>query len=124
MNKIAVLLWSLCLTGISSLIILFSTIISVRSINGFPLSDKTYHAGAYVLFAFILTGLLRSLTEHNLSSIVIEAVAIASLLGILIEFIQFFIPQRTADIGDVCANIIGACIGATAFYIVYHLLYH
>lgn len=123
MNKYAVLLWGLCLTGATSLILLFSTIISVRLINPLPFSDKIYHASAYAVFAFILAGLLRSLTNHNLSSIIMESVTIATLLGIVLEFIQFFIPNRTADIVDVCANIVGACVGATAFYVVYYILY-
>lgn len=123
MNKITALLWGLCLTGIASLIILFSTIISVKKINQLPMPDKLYHAGAYAVLAFLLSGLLRSLTNHHLSSIVMEAVTIATLFGVAMEFAQFFIPRRTADIADVCANIIGACLGATAFYVVYKLLY-
>lgn len=123
MNKIAVLLWGLCLTGATSMIILFSTIISVKSINPLPFSDKIYHVCAYGVFSFILAGLLRSLTNHHLSSVILEAVTIAILVGILFEFMQFFIPGRTADIIDACANVIGACIGATGFYIAYYLLY-
>ena len=123
MNKIAVLLWGLCLTGATSLIILFETIILVKNINPLPYSDKIYRASAYAIFSFMLAGFLRGITNHNLSSVIMEAVTIATLLGILLEFLQFLLPQRTADIIDTCANIIGASAGGTMFYVVYYLLY-
>ena len=123
MNKITALIWGLCLTGVTSLITLFSTIIPIKNINPLPFSDKIYRTSAYAVFSFILAGLLRSITNHNLSSVIMETVTIATLLGIIFEFMQFFVPKRTADVINACANIIGACIGATAFYIVYYLVY-
>lgn len=123
MNKINALLWGLAITGVSSLILLFSTIISIKNINPFAFSDKIYHGCAYALFSFVLTGFLKTITQHHLSSIVLEAVALATLFGIALEFTQFFIPNRSADVVDLCANIIGACVGATAFFVVYYFIY-
>lgn len=123
MNKIAVLVWGLCVTGTTSLILLYSTILSTKSLNPLPWSDKIYRAVTYAVLAFMIAGLFRSLTNHHLSSIIMEAVTITTLLALFLEFLQFLIPQRTADIIDACADIVGACVGGTLFYVVYYLLY-
>ncbi len=80
------------------------------NLNSFPLEDKLVHAVAYGVLAslFLFTQRLHA-TGFTIRQQFI-ATGLAILYGISDEWHQSFIPERTADIGDIIADAIGASL--------------
>jgi VanZ family protein len=76
-------------------------------------SDKTAHLFAYALLG---AGILRALALAEWSGVTGARVAYAVLVsvayGITDELHQWFVPNRTPDIGDVVADLTGAAVAA------------
>lgn len=51
----------------------------------------------------------------------IWATSVTALYGVLLEFIQYFLPHRSFDYQDMFANVIGTFIGWLVFLIIYKL---
>jgi VanZ family protein len=80
--------------------------------------DKIVHGCMYFILSFLLVNFFRTLKqgpfrEHP----AILAITIASLYGIGMEICQALIfTGRSAELADAAANILGAIIGAWAYY--------
>lgn len=72
-------------------------------------SDKAHH-----IFAFIVLSLLLQLS-HKLSYL--WHFLLLSFYGVFIEFSQLFAVQRSAELLDILADIVGVSAGLFIFYI-------
>ena len=66
------------------------------------------HVPAYSVLVFWIVGLLKAWDVK--SGIFVKAVIFAALYGILLEFLQGFVPGRTLSVGDMLLNTAGALI--------------
>lgn len=66
--------------------------------------DKAYHFIAFSGFAFSLEMAYRKLG-------ILKTVVFSSMVGILIEVIQYFIPNRGFSFGDMAADFAGVVFG-------------
>jgi VanZ family protein len=66
----------------------------------FPWQDKAAHLVGYGLFAWLIA---RASEKGGFTPFLI-----AVFYGMFMEGIQYFLPYRTAEIGDVAANALGA----------------
>ncbi len=89
-------------------------VLSVIPVHGgladVPYLDKVTHLCEYALFAWILVQAVRAsrMREHEY---LLWCWIYATSYGLLIELLQAFIPWRSAELGDVFANTIGAALG-------------
>jgi VanZ family protein len=81
-----------------------------------PGGDKTAHVGEYAVLGFLLARALRN-TRPALgrAALVAGAALLGALYGATDEFHQSTVPERTASLGDLAADGIGALLGAVAF---------
>jgi VanZ family protein len=83
--------------------------------------DKFAHFASYALLVFLL--IVGFTKQHTYMELRFSAVKYALLTGItyglLIEIIQWLVPGRTFELGDLLANIIGCLLGTAVFYLVY-----
>jgi VanZ family protein len=78
-------------------------------------SDKTAHAAAYaVLGVLAVRAVGGGLPCRVTLSVALAALAIASGYGAFDEGHQWFVPGRSADVADWCADTAGAVIGLGA----------
>jgi len=86
-----------------------------ESIPEIPYLDKLLHAGAYAILGALFFRAYRTTAlgdkRHYLITLSILS---AGLYGIGDELHQYFVPFRSADIGDALADIVGSVIGALA----------
>ena len=79
----------------------------------FGAPDYIGHGVSYAVLGALL---LRALADGTLrgmrTGLILPAVLIATVYGVSDEFHQSFIPGRTASVGDIVADTIGALIGA------------
>ena len=88
---------------------LSSTANPIRFEPAFVGEDKLVHAGLYAGLAFLVSlGMHRRIPPPNPSVQFWAPVVFASLYGVSDEFHQYFVPGRTPDIGDLCADAAGA----------------
>ena len=85
--------------------------------------DKFIHTGIYALLCLqLIVGFSK---QHSFRLLkfnpVIGAVIVSATYGILLEFVQYFIPERSFDIYDMLANALGAFIGWLVFLVIYKL---
>jgi len=90
-----------------------TTLPSISPPIKFELSDKVYHLVAFIILAFLLS---ISLEIQNFSktlkkNFLIYAAIIAILYGGIDELHQMYVPNRSCDIYDWLADILGAIIG-------------
>lgn len=79
--------------------------------------DKLGHAFIFFVFAFLLiSGIYEQTGVQKAKAVVIGAV-VAAMYGFIIEGIQHFIPDRSMDILDAFANIVGSFFGLGLFYV-------
>jgi VanZ family protein len=86
---------------------------------GYTGLDKAVHFGMHFLFAMLVH---RALLYHADGSLVrshtlLFTVLFVSVFGIIIEWYQVFIPNRTPTIGDGIANILGAVVYSVLYYV-------
>ena len=76
-------------------------------------ADKVFHFGLYFPMGFLAVWTLR-LTRFRYSPRLLWIAFIATLLyGLFTELNQMLIPERDADLLDLCANIIGGFLGVS-----------
>lgn len=78
-----------------------------------PRGDLFAHAGTYAIFAWFLMLLalpVRFCKPINVALHLLMPIVIAGVYGIAMEMIQDGIPERSAEILDVVADIVGAII--------------
>jgi VanZ family protein len=90
---------------------LSSTANPIRFEPAFVGEDKLVHAGLYAGLAFLVSlGMHRRNPRPNRPVQFWAPVVFASLYGVSDEFHQYFVPGRTPDIGDICADAAGALL--------------
>ncbi len=74
----------------------------------FPLFDKILHCLAYTMLSFVVTNTsyLKSVNRPRFFSF-----SYAFILGLLIEIVQFFLPFRQFEAGDIVYNFLGSILG-------------
>ncbi len=98
------------------------TVLMLLPSSGFPniqISnfDKLAHVGIYFL-SFLLWVFSFFNKAGSLKNLVFLVLVLLLIYGMVIEVVQGqVIPDRTSDIWDVVANIVGLGIGWVAFYI-------
>ena len=82
--------------------------VSVPEEIEFVLFDKVVHAFSYLLLSFIAVNTFRRL---RLSRPKVYSFSYSFFLGLSIEIVQFFLPFRSFEVGDMGANLVGSIIG-------------
>ncbi len=99
----------------------FIVVFSVRPVPedlpDLPDIDKLYHFIAYFLLGLLWARAIDSIStdSRGKKGALIAPAVIAFLFGVLIEVVQYFIPERSADVVDAIANGAGAISGAFVF---------
>ncbi|MBE9531401.1 MAG: VanZ family protein [Proteobacteria bacterium] len=97
--------------------LIYVPIIFILSIRPMPESipgnmDKVIHLLVYSIVGVIFTrALMRGIKIKNSTTTIALALLFSIALGTLIEIVQYFIPYRSASLGDIAANSAGALIG-------------
>ncbi len=95
-----------------SLVLAVLSLVKSPTPNGIPTnSDKLFHLLAYCLFTLVwFLTLHNSFKKERKKSITIAVIA-AIVLGIIIEILQHTVTTyREADLLDILANTVGACL--------------
>lgn len=100
-----------------SLFILFLSSEKIESPVEFKYIDLVAHFFFYAVYAFFLGRALGINTRTGKPHLIIIAIAVATLYGALMEFIQHFIPYRNSSLADGLANFVGAVCGTYLFYL-------
>jgi VanZ family protein len=79
--------------------------------------DKALHVTEYAGFALLLCRALRGEGLRWWRSIAL-AVILASVYAATDEFHQLFVPQRSADVADWLADVIGATVGSSLYRLI------
>lgn len=102
-----------------SLVILFITLTPGDKLPevGIFQVDKLVHFFVFGLLMFLSSyGLFRVFQERNFTTNGVTVAAVYSIgLGLLVEVLQLFVPNRSFSVADVIANTIGAGIGYLVF---------
>lgn len=102
-----------------SLVILFITLTPGDKLPevGIFQVDKLVHFFVFGLLMFLSSyGLFRVFQERNSTTNAVTVSAVYSIgLGLLVEVLQLFVPNRSFSVADVIANTIGAGIGYLVF---------
>ncbi len=79
---------------------------------GIPFLDKGMHLIEYGIFGYLLARALKNSTLNVIKiNFRVAAVLFATLYGFTDEFHQSFVAQRSATLGDVIVDGVGAAIG-------------
>ena len=104
--------------------ILITTVLYIGSATRAPtlpdgLSFTGYDkVGHFCVYGMLAVAWLRALTLSKVIEMrhLILAALIASVSGVVDEFIQYFNPARTYDYADMLMDVIGSCAGVTVFH--------
>ena len=88
---------------------------------GLKIWDKLIHAVEYLPLGFLLTGWLANWkrTPRGRLFLIVVVFAMVLVLGALDETHQFFVPGRTASVGDLLADVVGGTLGAMIGLVVF-----
>lgn len=78
----------------------------------FSYSDKVAHCGIYGVMGALCFRALRLTTRLRVVTAILVVPLIVLAYGISDEFHQMFVPQRSSDVLDVVADVIGGGLGA------------
>lgn len=86
--------------------------------NYFNLQDKIIHLICFGGLSFLWTGVgfKRSEYGENRKRLIVNFIVFGILVGIVLESLQYFIPNRTLDIMDMIVNEIGGILGLLAYF--------
>ena len=86
--------------------------------NYFNLQDKFIHLICFGGLSFLWTGVgfKRSEYGENRKRLIVNFIVFGILAGIVLESIQYFIPNRTFDIMDMIVNELGGILGFLAYF--------
>jgi VanZ family protein len=79
--------------------------------------DKALHTTEYAGFALLLCRALRGEGLRWWTSVVL-AVILASVYAATDEWHQLFVPQRSADVADWAADVVGAAAGSSLYRLI------
>jgi glycopeptide antibiotics resistance protein len=92
--------------------------ISVPSL-GFSAQDKVYHLLLYLPLGFLLIRAFYFAKNHFIQRhAILMAILVGILYGISDEIHQYFVPGRTCDIFDACADVVGILTAAAIYHYV------
>lgn len=81
----------------------------------FPFRDKGVHTTEYAVLAFLFChACIRTFERHPRVRVAFVAVFLTFLWGFLDEMHQAFVPGRSADVLDLCADALGSVLGVSA----------
>ena len=95
----------LILWGAGLLVTGYFSLLPGKTLGTIPGSDKLWHCGGYLLMALPVSFLCRSTARR------IQVAAALIAYGILLEFLQGFVPGRSVEGADVLANSAGVILG-------------
>lgn len=105
---------------IAALIVIASTI-KVSEFPSIPMPgiDKPIHFSMYALLTFVIAFDYSHFMKRRLNCMnCIITPLIATLFGVLMECIQYFLPYRSFSLWDMLANTLGAILGIMIFIII------
>lgn len=87
-------------------------------IHYFDLQDKLIHLICFGGLSFLWAGVgfKRSECDENRRKLMINFILFGILTGIILESLQYFIPNRNFDIIDMIVNGIGGILGFLAYF--------
>lgn len=80
-----------------------------------PHLDKVVHFGMFFIMAILLCNELEYQTRFTLRKIYITTVCIAFIYGGVIELLQHYFFNRSGDMLDLLADVLGAVIGCLVY---------
>ncbi len=80
--------------------------------------DKIAHFASYFLLTFLILGGWEKTSIFNRKKYAL-VIALVSMYGIGIEFIQGFLPNRYFEVPDIIANIMGSFVGAVFYPLIF-----
>lgn len=96
--------------------IFFLSSLSVRADLAVPGLDKVMHLGEYLVFGVLLSRAIeKSFPQDTLTKYYLWIILLSFLYGISDEIHQLFVKSREFSFWDVCADTIGAAIGAKIY---------
>jgi VanZ family protein len=114
MTRPATFGWALATAAVSVLYLVVGLLPTVpeplRSV-----SDDLLHAGAYALLSFLVAMTVQALQWPRP---VLLGACYAVGHGALLEALQYFDPPRAAELSDLAADAVGACLGALVAWLV------
>jgi VanZ family protein len=89
-------------------------------VPSWPYIDKVAHIGVYALLGMLLYRALQATTPWRLRPIhlLVAATILATLYGLSDEWHQSFVVERTADLWDLFADLIGAGLGSSGYLLI------
>ena len=81
------------------------------------MNDKLQHAAAYAGLAFLMLIMARAFRGRQWSTY-LAVIAIGAAYGVADELTQLLIPNRSAELLDWVADLVGLVLGATTFALV------
>ena len=97
-----------CLTiwGISILYVIYESVVPRPDFPiDFSFADKFYHGLAYLWLAVLPA------VGYGTRTAALRGGIFVALLGIGLEIVQFFLPMRSCEFGDMLADTAGVCLG-------------
>ncbi len=105
--------------GIGWLIVLLFAMLTpgdqFPEVDYFSLQDKLIHVICFAVLSFIWAGVREPIFRDSSKGRRLNFLIFGLLLGILLEAAQTQVPNRTFDLYDILANIIGGSLGILTF---------
>lgn len=89
-------------------------------VPSWPYIDKVAHIGVYALLGLLLYRALQATTPRRVQPVLlfVTATILATLYGLSDEWHQSFVVERTADLWDLFADLIGAGLGSGGYLLI------
>jgi glycopeptide antibiotics resistance protein len=84
---------------------------------GFPLHDFLKNILFFLPFGLILALIVQQKFPLNHFALLLTVAATGGLFSLTIEFLQLFLPSRSADMPDIISNMIGSGLGVFIVYV-------
>lgn len=87
----------------------------------FPYADKLIHFGVFAILTFLWSrvGTIDQQGSLCWRKLLTNLLVFTIIFPILVEYLQMYVPNRSFEIEDIIANLIGGIIGFIGFIILY-----
>lgn len=87
----------------------------------FPYADKLVHFGIFALLTFLWcrVGTLNKEGEIIWKKLLTNLLVFSIFFPILVEYLQLYVPNRSFEVEDIIANLLGGVIGFSGFIILH-----
>ncbi|MFQ5479703.1 MAG: VanZ family protein [Thermodesulfobacteriota bacterium] len=115
---------NLTLTIVYMIVVLIVSVVKTSDgVETFAGMDKVLHFLLYGLMGLLWIRVFLTRRQHSFGGgrpkgVVLKAVAITFLFGLIIEFVQGFLPAREASLYDALANGAGALSGVLLYTLI------